>query len=1299
MDNTPSITFRGLNVRGIQDSTRRLNVLEWLKGNHIDYPCNIVADINLISDTHCHSPNAADKWAKQWSLNRKNSIWSLGTSNRKGVAILISDNFRMKYPDMKISHVSNDSRGRFIKCILTVNECKFRILVVYAPNNPLERIQFFLDLAEIIKDGVEDAENIGGGDWNCTMNTLLDRLNCVSKHNDSGRSNLNYLCNLFDLEDIWRRRYPTEREYSWTGKGKYSRIDYWLTSRSLNSQVDKVFYCFAPFTDHSAINLIINTEEVKRGKGTWKMNSDHLLHNEFREGFLDMWGKWQLKKGNYSDIKMWWDVGKKRIQSYARSYALEYNALNRSKLREIEQKIDLRKKANADYQSLQREYEDIFSNKTKGAQVRSRVKWWEEGEKSSKYFFGLEKRNFKEKSWTKIFDINGQTLFGTQAIQARQVEFYKDLYKSQNLSNNDAERDFFLGSPNSTNSTYKLSEESKQLLDADISIDEIKRSLIKMNNNKSPGPDGISVEFYKLFWNTISKDLHEVFISGLEDHQLAYTQYLATIVLLYKKGPRPDIKNWRPISLLNTDYKLLSKVFAERLKKVLPEIIHSDQKGCVSGRYMGENIRLIDDLLFEMENQNPDSVILQLDQEKAFDRVEWSWLFEVLRHYNFGDIFIENLKTLYKSAKVSIMTNGYQSEYFDISRGIRQGDSLSALLYIIQFEPLMAKIRNSANIEGVTLNLNNLKENIEIKGCQYVDDSNNSLKNIHIVPNFFEILQKFEKISGSKVNFGKTVCLAVNDELNDPTGLLEPTIGPEKVLGVPLGKNRSDKGDFWEKRLKKLETKLNIWRLRNLSFEGKTLIIRSLGVSQITNALETLTMSEEHINRVNRVLFDFLWSGKNYKMKKEICFLPRELGGLNLVNIRTLIKVKRVQWIIRCLKETTGQPWAKLIENYLRSLDNIFDIDFFALKVTDSAELVKKAKIPEFYKECILCFQELMRIGSIRQENEIIWCNDRFRFNGKVLQFKHWSTRGLKLLGDLYEDGRLSKDMIKSHLTRKSGIFFEFWQLKRAVPNSYDLIEPNQMLISGRKEFLLNNYYKVPDIGMKPLKDLTSRELYNIFNLGNIPEISSKRYWARKFDNDDIDWENWFQVNTINPFLPRSVKDYNYKIIFNLVNTETKLLLMKFSNGKCANCKLHNENLEHLLFSCCNVSPIWSFAKRILDKTWPGVSITKIEAISGSWIDGASDENLILNMVYGIIRFHIWKIRNRIKYDKEEVSISKSIGILKWELLRHLEILSTNKECDNNLRPIFTGLIDRLRETSFEYASQNRKRKFTSISN
>ena len=173
---------------------------------------------------------------------------------------------------------------------------------------------------------------------------------------------------------------------------------------------------------------------------------------------------------------------------------------------------------------------------------------------------------------------------------------------------------------------------------------EIVSALKKMPNGKSPGSDGLPVEFYKIFWGDLGHDYFEVVSSGLEDGELSYTQYLAVISLLYKKGPREDIRNWRPISLLNIDYKIISKVLAERLKLVLHEIIHPDQRGCVPGRFIGENIRHIDDILFEIENGHKDPIILMLDQEKAFDRVEWNWLFSTLEKFNFGDRFISWLK-------------------------------------------------------------------------------------------------------------------------------------------------------------------------------------------------------------------------------------------------------------------------------------------------------------------------------------------------------------------------------------------------------------------------------------------------------------------------------------------------------------------------------------------------------------------------------------------------------------------------------------------------------------------------------
>ena len=171
--------------------------------------------------------------------------------------------------------------------------------------------------------------------------------------------------------------------------------------------------------------------------------------------------------------------------------------MNREKrfhLSELETKINELQNCTNDteeLQLLQKEYEVIHSKEIEGARIRSRVKWWEEGEKSSRFFHSLEKRNGKDKVWDKILDRDGNYIFGTDKVQKTQVEFYKALYKSQELKNGDKE--YFLN-----NVDRKLTESSKLFLETAIAKDEISKAVKKMPNNKSPGADGIPVEFYKV---------------------------------------------------------------------------------------------------------------------------------------------------------------------------------------------------------------------------------------------------------------------------------------------------------------------------------------------------------------------------------------------------------------------------------------------------------------------------------------------------------------------------------------------------------------------------------------------------------------------------------------------------------------------------------------------------------------------------------------------------------------------------------------------------------------------------------
>ena len=172
-----------------------------------------------------------------------------------------------------------------------------------------------------------------------------------------------------------------------------------------------------------------------------------------------------------------------------------------------------------------------------------------------------------------------------------------------------------------------MDNNEKETLDEDINLDEISKVIKILKPNKSPGEDGIISEFYQLFWQDIKNEFFEVIEKKFKfEYTLSASQYMGVLTLLHMGGEREDIKNWRPLTLLNCDYKIISKLLAERLKNVLTKLIHPDQKGFVKGRNISEANRMIQDIIQYADEENEEGIIVFLDQQKAFDRVEWGWV-------------------------------------------------------------------------------------------------------------------------------------------------------------------------------------------------------------------------------------------------------------------------------------------------------------------------------------------------------------------------------------------------------------------------------------------------------------------------------------------------------------------------------------------------------------------------------------------------------------------------------------------------------------------------------------------------
>ena len=288
-----------------------------------------------------------------------------------------------------------------------------------------------------------------------------------------------------------------------------------------------------------------------------------------------------------------------------------------------------------------------------------------------------------------------------------------------------------------------MSNEASEKCEGKITMEECQNIIKTFQLGKTPGNDGLPIEFYNVFWSLIGKMVVESFNEAYEEGEMSNSQRQGVITLIEKTGKdRTHLENWRPISLTNVDAKIASKVIATRITKILPEIIHSNQTGYVSGRYIGEAARSILDIMEYTKTFNIQGILLFIDFEKAFDSLEWNFMFKCLEIFGFGHSLVRWVKTFYNNVSSCIINNGSFSANFELSRGVRQGDPLSPYLFVIAIETLAAAIRTSTDIKGIKLDLE------EWKIVQYADDLTAFLSDLTSAQNLFKLLDRFEKLLG-----------------------------------------------------------------------------------------------------------------------------------------------------------------------------------------------------------------------------------------------------------------------------------------------------------------------------------------------------------------------------------------------------------------------------------------------------------------------------------------------------------------------------------------------------------------------
>ena len=408
------------------------------------------------------------------------------------------------------------------------------------------------------------------------------------------------------------------------------------------------------------------------------------------------------------------------------------------------------------------------------------------------------------------------------------------------------------------------------------------------------------------------------------------------------------MRNWRPISLLNVDYKLAARTIAARLLKVIHLVVAEDQTCGVPGRSFGENVAFLRDVVSYATTFDSPVVILSLDQEKAFDRVDWSFMYATLWKMGFGTSFLKWVNLFYTSVQSSVNVNGYLSPFFSLSRGVCQGCPLSPLLYVLVAEVLACNIRANPRIKGLCLpGSSDPLPPIS----QYADDTSLVVCTDNAIRACFAVYDTYERGSGSRLNLSKSKGLWLGPWANgsDPPVALEWSSVKIKVLGVFLGPGNLD-DDNWKHRIAAVENTLSSWRQRILSFQGLALVINALALSRMWYVASLIHMPPWVLGELLRLVFSFFWKGKKDLVARVVVVQAPSVGGFSVVDIKLKVQSLLVQWVRRLV--TAQSSWSAFVHFWFHSVFNSSPVEVFSQSFAFSPRA-----LPPFYQSLLLAWR------------------------------------------------------------------------------------------------------------------------------------------------------------------------------------------------------------------------------------------------------------------------------------------------------------------------------------------------------
>jgi hypothetical protein len=638
----------------------------------------------------------------------------------------------------------------------------------------------------------------------------------------------------------------------------------------------------------------------------WKLNVSLLQNPLFVARIEDVLQLWRNDLHLFPDPSRHWDSLKSRIRTVSRHFAQFAAHLSRIRVRKAEDAVVVAKAAFAAHPSpetssrldLEEErLDEIHKQRLQGSLLRSRSRWLLEGERPSRFFLNLEKARLADTTISTLQTPTGTTVSSPSDLTRTAANFYQQLFRPEDDPDRHALAAILAHLPH-------LDPEDFTTLDGDLTLAELTAAANRCPSGKCPGPDGLPIEFYQTFWDILGPHLLNVVRWCLHNHApLPATMRGSAFRLLFKKGDRADLGNWRPIALMPSDAKIVSTVLLHRLERVVPKIIHSDQAGFIRGRSIADHIHSAQATLDFNAAHGFKGAALLLDQAKAYDRVHWAFRDAVLTKIGFPASWMSVLHLLHRDIHGQVIVNNLLSPRFKILRGTRQGDPLSPLLFNLCDEAFACSLRASP-LRGL------LAPGRPLRLLQYADDKLVGLRDERDIVTLHRVLDLYELASGAKINQAKSELIPLPASAGDNCwtflgARIIPPGSTTRYLGVQIGIN-PDPAAVWQPQVDLVRSTLSAWRPRRLTFQGRITVLKFLALSRIWHVAAVIPCPDNIQMALQRLSFEFLWREKFGLVRRDIACAPLHLGGLNMIDVPAQLSAYGVRNLLRLVHFARG---------------------------------------------------------------------------------------------------------------------------------------------------------------------------------------------------------------------------------------------------------------------------------------------------------------------------------------------------------------------------------------------------------